>query len=313
MDKTGTLTVGKPSLHRVWVTKGYTTEQVLALAAGLEKGSEHPLARAVVEGARARNITPEDVTDFVSKTGFGVEGRRAGQPIAFGNAQMMADQRIDIASLADELEGARREGHTVMYLSVGNTFAGAISVGDAIKDSTRAALDSLREEGLNLVMLTGDNKTTAHVVAARLGIQEVIAEVQPKDKANAIGYLQLQGATVAMAGDGINDAPALAKANVGIAMGTGTDVAMESAQVTLVKGDLRGIVRALDLSHATVRNIRQNLAFAFGYNILGIPIAAGLLYPWTGWLLSPLLAALAMSLSSVSVIANALRLRSVEL
>jgi Cu+-exporting ATPase len=311
MDKTGTLTLGKPTLHRVWVANHYSTEQVLELAAGLEEGSEHPLARAVVLGARARKIAIAPIADFVTRTGLGVEGRFGEKHLALGNAQLMSTLKIDTTDLTAEVEAARREGHTIMYLSVDSTLAGAISVGDAIKDTAAAALDSLRDDGLELVMLTGDHKTTAHAVAARLGIQEVIAEVRPKDKADAIGYLQSQGANVAMAGDGINDAPALAKANVGIAMGTGTDIAMESAQVTLVKGDLRGILRARRLSRATVRNIRQNLVFAFGYNTLGIPIAAGVLFPWTGWLLSPLLAALAMSFSSVSVIMNALRLRGV--
>jgi len=313
MDKTGTLTLGKPTLQRVWVANQYSVQQVLGFAAGLEQGSEHPLAYAVVEGARARDAVPTTITDFASRTGLGVEGRYEQQHLALGNAQLMAAMNVDVTSLAAELETARREGHTVMYLSVDNTLAGAIAVGDAIKETASVALAALREEGLDLVMLTGDHKTTANAVAARLGIQEVIAEVRPKDKADAIAYLQSQGASVAMAGDGINDAPALAKADVGIAMGTGTDIAMESAQVTLVKGDLRGIVRARRLSHATVRNIRQNLGFAFGYNMLGIPIAAGVLYPWTGWLLSPLLAALAMSFSSVSVITNALRLRGVSL
>ena len=309
LDKTGTITVGRPAFDRVITVEGFSEEQVLSWAAGLDRTSEHPLARAVVAGAESRGVRPSTVTNFTSVTGQGVRGESEGHPLALGNAALMKSDGVTTEPIAQEVEQLRRQGRTVIFLSVGRKLAGAIAVGDPVKETTPAALQALKADGLKLVMLTGDNAATAHAVAADLPIDEVIAEVQPKDKADVIARLQSQGATVAMAGDGINDAPALAKAHVGIAMGTGTDIAMESAQVTLVKGDLRGIVRARQLSRATVRNIRQNLFFAFGYNALGIPIAAGVFYPLTGWLLSPLIAALAMSLSSVSVITNALRLR----
>jgi Cu+-exporting ATPase len=309
LDKTGTITVGRPTFDRVIPVNEFTEEQVLSWAAGLDRTSEHPLARAVVEGAQARGVTPAAVAKFESVTGQGVRGESEGHRLALGNAVLMKANGAVIDGIADQVERLRREGRTVIFLSIDDKLAGAIAVGDAVKETTPAALKALKEDGLRLVMLTGDNHATAQAVAAHLPIDEVIAEVQPKDKADVVARLQSQGRRVAMAGDGINDAPALARADVGIAMGTGTDIAMESAQVTLVKGDLRGIVRARQLSRATVRNIRQNLFFAFGYNALGIPIAAGLLYPATGWLLSPLIAALAMSLSSVSVISNALRLR----
>ena len=309
LDKTGTITIGRPTLDRVVAVNGHTETQVLGWAAGLDRTSEHPLARAIVTGAEARNARPAPVTAFQSVTGQGVRGQSEGRALALGNAALMAAVGANIDCVSKDADALRREGRTVVFLSVDGQLAGAIAVGDSIKETTPNALEQLKQEGLRLVMLTGDNEATARAVAKNLPIDEVIAEVQPKDKAEVVARLQAQGRKVAMAGDGINDAPALAKADVGIAMGTGTDVAMESAQVTLVKGDLSGIVRARQLSQATVRNIRQNLFFAFGYNALGIPVAAGLLYPMTGWLLSPLLAALAMSLSSVSVITNALRLR----
>jgi Cu+-exporting ATPase len=309
VDKTGTLTVGRPSLHQVIPVDGRDEGEVLALAAGLEKSSEHPLARAIVAGATARQLPPRAITEFQSVTGRGVTGSESGRRLALGNVALMTDEGASVDGIQPQVDALRAAGRTVMYLAVEGKLAGAIAVGDAIKDTTLAALQALRADGLRIVMLTGDARGTAEAVAKSLGIDEVIAEVQPADKARIVARLQDEGRRVAMAGDGINDAPALARAHVGIAMGTGTDIAMESAQVTLVKGDLNGIVRARQLSRATVRNIRQNLGFAFGYNALGIPLAAGVLYPATGLLLSPLLAALAMSFSSVSVITNALRLR----
>jgi Cu+-exporting ATPase len=310
LDKTGTLTEGRPTLTQVIALAESSQEAVLACAAGLERSSEHPLARAVVDGARARGVTPVEVTHFDSMTGQGVTATWTGKRVALGNALLMRTVGVDVGSVHETSERLRRAGQTIMFLAVDAQLAGLLAVGDPLKDTTPTALRALKAMGLRLVMLTGDSRTTATAVAADLPIDEVISEVPPTSKAAAIETLQNAGHRVAMAGDGINDAPALARADVGIAMGTGTDIAMESAQVTLVKGDLRGIVRARQLSDATVRNIRQNLLFAFGYNALGIPLAAGVLYPLTGWLLSPLIAALAMSVSSVSVIANALRLKS---
>jgi len=309
IDKTGTLTVGHPELAHVVAREGFTESDVLALAAGLERSSEHPLARAIVDGAAKRGVAPQEVSEFQSITGQGVEGKAGSRVLALGNAKLMATAGITADAVASEVEAARRKGMTVMFLAVDGRLAGILAVGDPIKGTTPAAIAALKAEGLSLVMLTGDNHTTAQAVAAGLPFDEVIAEVQPADKAAVIARLKSGGRVVAMAGDGINDAPALASADVGIAMGTGTDIAMQSAQVTLVKGDLNAIVRARQLSRATVRNIRENLWFAFGYNALGIPLAAGVLYPLTGWLLSPLIAAVAMSFSSVSVITNALRLR----
>jgi Cu+-exporting ATPase len=310
LDKTGTLTQGRPAITQVIALGEFSQEAVLARAAGLESSSEHPLARAIVDGAYARGIAPVEITHFDSATGQGVTGTWMGKRVALGNELLMRTAGVDVAAAHEASERLRRTGQTIMFLAIDAQLAGILAVGDPLKDTTPAALQALKAMGLRLVMLTGDNRTTATAVAADLPIDEVIAEVRPTDKAAAIEALQNAGHRVAMAGDGINDAPALARADVGIAMGTGTDIAMESAQVTLVKGDLRGIVRARQLSEATVRNIRQNLLFAFGYNALGIPLAAGVLYPLSGWLLSPLIAALAMSVSSVSVIANALRLKS---
>ncbi len=309
LDKTGTLTLGRPVLDRVVARPGFDAHEVLALAAGLEKPSEHPLARAIVEGAAARGVAPAAVADFNSVAGRGVTARQGGRALALGNAALMAERHVAVDELKEEAEALRRAGRTVMFLAVNAALAGAVAVGDPVKESTPAALQALRAQGLRIVMLTGDSRTTAQTVAQGLQIDAVFAEVGPQDKAAMIQRLRRAGRRVAMAGDGINDAPALSQADVGIAMGTGTDVAMESAQVTLVRGDLRGIVRARQLSCATVRNIWQNLIFAFGYNLLGIPIAAGVLYPTAGLLLGPMIAALAMSLSSVSVIGNALRLR----
>ena len=313
VDKTGTLTEGKPRLVTVAASDGFTDDDVVALAAGLERGSEHPLAAAVLAGAAERNVPPAGIDGFQSVTGQGVVGSASGRKAALGNLQLLAAQNVDATAVAARAENLRRQGQTVMYLAVDGVLAGLIGVADPIKASTPEAIRLLKAEGVRVVMLTGDSQTTAQAVARTLGLDDVIAEVQPADKVAVVKRLQAEGRMVAMAGDGVNDAPALAQAHVGIAMGTGTDVAMESASVTLVKGDLRGIVRARRLSRATMRNIRQNLWWAFVYNALGVPVAAGVLYPVFGLLLSPILASAAMALSSVSVIANALRLRRVEL
>jgi len=309
VDKTGTLTQGRPRFRDVIGFGGTTQDEVVRLAASLDQGSEHPLAAAIVAEARRRGLTLSPPEDFESATGIGVRGRVDGQALALGNTTLMQEMGADVASIDEVAERLRREGASAMFLAVGGRVAGVIAVADPIKDSTPAAIAALKAAGLRLVMATGDGSTTAEAVARQLGIAEVHGEVRPKDKTDLVARLKTEGRIVAMAGDGINDAPALAAADVGIAMGTGTDVAMSSAQVTLVKGDLRGIVRACEISEATVRNMKQNLAFAFLYNALGVPVAAGVLYPSLGVLLSPMIAALAMSLSSVSVVANALRLR----
>jgi Cu+-exporting ATPase len=313
VDKTGTLTEGRPTLSEVVPGAGFTEDEVLALAAAVEVGSEHPLAAAIVAGARARDLGVTAASTFESITGKGVLGDANGRRVALGNGALMRDERVDTAALAVRAEQLRADGATVMFVAVDARLAGLVSVTDPIKASTREAIDMLHAEGLRLVMLTGDNATTAAAVARRLGLDEVKADVQPAQKREVVQQLQREGRQVAMAGDGVNDAPALAEAAVGIAMGTGTDVAMESAGVTLVKGDLRGIARARRLSRATMGNIRQNLFLAFVYNAAGIPVAAGLLYPFLGVRISPMWASAAMTLSSVSVIVNALRLRRAAL
>jgi Cu2+-exporting ATPase len=313
VDKTGTLTAGAPVVQRIVAMPGTAEDEVLALAAALEAASEHPLAQAIMEEARRRGVAPAAVEGFESVTGKGVRGRVAGQEVAFGNAAMMEEAGARAAPLREEAERLRGAGQTVMMLAHGGRLAGLIGVADPIKPGTAEAIDRLQAAGLRIVMLTGDHAATAGAVARQLGLDEVHAGVLPQDKYQHVQTLQSQGRVVAMAGDGINDAPALAQADVGIAMGNGTDVAMHSAQVVLVKGDLRGIAKALVLSRRTMRNIRQNLFFAFVYNAVGVPLAAGVLYPWLGLVLSPMLASAAMSLSSVSVIANALRLRRLGL
>ena len=310
VDKTGTLTEGRPAFERVVPVPGMAPDDVLRLAATLDQGSEHPLAEAIVRAAREKGLALGKVEAFESGSGIGVRGTVDGQALALGNTALMQQLGVDVASLQDAAEGLRAQGASVMYLALAGRLAGVLAVSDPIKSSTLEALNALKTAGIRVIMATGDGLTTARAVALRLGIDEVHGEVKPADKLALVERLQAEGRVVAMAGDGINDAPALAKANVGIAMGTGTDVAMKSAQVTLVKGDLRGIFTALQLSESTISNMKQNLTFAFVYNSLGVPLAAGLLFPLTGWLLSPMIAALAMSLSSASVIANALRLRS---
>ncbi len=313
VDKTGTLTMGKPDLVAVAPYEAFSEEELLSLAAAVERGSEHPLGTAIVEGAKKRGLAMHDATDLESTTGEGIEATVSGKRVAIGNEKMM--RRIGIANedwLASAEEG-RSKGQTVMFVAVAGTPAGLLAVADPIKETTPAAIEAIHKRGIRIVMLTGDSRATAEAVARELGIDEVEANVSPQDKHRKIEALKTEGRHVAMAGDGINDAPALAAADVGIAMGTGTDVAMESAGVTLVRGDLLGVAQAIQLSRATMRNIRQNLLFAFGYNTLGIPLAAGALYPAFGLLLSPMIAAAAMSLSSVSVIGNALRLRKLKL
>ena len=313
IDKTGTITEGKPVLRAVETVGGIAREELLALAASLENGSEHPLASAIVAAAKQESLPLQDTEDFDAPSGKGVTGRIGGKKVALGNRALFDELGVDVAPLGSRADALRGEGATVVFVAVEGALAGLVAVADPIKKTSAEALRRLREEGLRIVMLTGDGRLTAEAVAREIGIDEVEAEVLPEDKSNVVKRLQAEGRIVAMAGDGVNDAPALAAADVGIAMGSGTDVAMESAGVTLVKGDLIGILRARELSQAAMRNIRQNLFFAFAYNAAGVPIAAGLLYPAFGLLLSPIFAAAAMSLSSVSVIANALRLRRVRL
>jgi Cu+-exporting ATPase len=313
VDKTGTLTEGKPSLQRVIEASGHSEHEVLRLAAAVEAPSEHPLARAIVEAARARELAIPAVADFGSDPGRGVWGKVEGHTVMVGNLQLVHDHRLDPGDFAQRADAERAQGATAIYVAIDRHVVGLLVVADAIKKTTPEAVRALKEAGIRVVMLTGDDAKTARAVAGKLGLDEVMADVLPQDKARIVKRLQGEGRFVAMAGDGVNDAPALAQAQVGIAMGTGTDVAMESAGVTLVKGDLRGIVKAVRLSRRTMRNIRQNLFFAFVYNALGVPLAAGVLYPFFGLLLSPVIASAAMSISSVSVIGNALRLRAARL
>jgi Cu+-exporting ATPase len=313
VDKTGTLTVGKPKLMTVSAAAGWDDARILRFAATLEQASEHPLAAAIVNGAAERGVQLAKAESFQSVTGKGVTGRIDGQSIVLGNAALLHQEVIAADAFAHGADDARQQGQTVMFLAVDRNVVGMIGVADPIKETTAEAIRQLHDERVRIVMLTGDNRTTAEAVAKRLNIDEVIPEVLPDQKVDVVRRLQGEGRIVAMAGDGINDAPALAQAQVGIAMGTGTDVAMQSAGVTLVKGDLLGIARARMLSWATMRNIKENLFFAFVYNAIGVPIAAGVLYPFFGLLLSPVIAAAAMSFSSVSVIANALRLRRLAL
>ncbi len=312
VDKTGTLTEGRPKVVHIELATGFTPEQVLQKLASVERASEHPLALAIVNDALERKLTLEPVVDFDSPVGKGVVGTVDGQPVVSGSAKFLVEHGIDVHALEAAAEVQRAKAATVIFVGLGGRLAGFVAIADPIKPTTRQALQALKAAGLRIVMLTGDGKTTAEAVGHELGIDEVVAEVFPEDKASVVQRLKSEGRVVAMAGDGVNDAPALAAAEVGIAMGTGTDVAMESSGITLLKGDLMGIVRARTLSHATMRNIRQNLFLSFAYNVAGIPLAAGVLYPLFGWLLSPVVAAAAMALSSVSVIANSLRLRTVK-
>jgi Cu+-exporting ATPase len=312
VDKTGTLTEGKPRVVGITAAAGVSESEVLAAAAGLEVSSEHPLAQAVLAAAKERDVTPAAVTAFESVTGRGVQGTASAGRVRLGSARFLSEAGVDLAALNAEADRLRSEGNTVVFVSVENHALGLLAIADPIKPTTPAAIAALNSAGVRVVMATGDGAKTAAAVAAKLGIVDFRAEVLPADKNALIKELQAQGRIVAMAGDGINDAPALAAANVGIAMGHGTDIAMQSARIVLVKGDLNGIVRARLLSGAVMRNIRQNLFFAFVYNAAGVPLAAGVLYPLTGWLLSPIIASAAMALSSVSVIGNSLRLRSAD-
>jgi Cu+-exporting ATPase len=312
VDKTGTLTEGRPRVVHVEPAPGFDADGLLRRLASVERASEHPLAMAVVAAAQERGLALQDVADFDSPVGKGVLGRVDGERVVSGSARFLEEEGIDVQPLQASAEQQRAKAATVIFVGAGGRLAGFVAIADPIKATTPQALQALREAGLRIVMLTGDGRTTAQAVGRELGIDEVEAEVFPEDKARVVQRLRAEGRVVAMAGDGVNDAPALAAAEVGVAMGTGTDVAMESAGVTLLKGDLMGIVRARRLSQATMRNIRQNLFLSFAYNVAGIPLAAGVLYPFFGWLLSPVVAAAAMALSSVSVIGNALRLRAVR-
>ncbi len=309
VDKTGTLTEGKPKVTAIFPLGVLSEDEILKLAASVERHSEHPLALAVVRSAEERGLVPPDAENFESDAGKGATAIVEGKRVAVGNQLLMTAEKADIQSFRDEAEKLRSTGATAIFVAVDGLPVGILAIADPIKATTPAALESLRQAGIRVVMVTGDNRTTANAVASELGITEVEAEVLPEDKSRIVRRLREAGQIVAMAGDGVNDAPALAAADVGIAMGTGTDVAMQSAEITLLKGDLRGIVRARQLSQATMRNVRQNLVFAFVYNAAGVPIAAGVLYPYFGIILSPIIAAAAMALSSVSVVANALRLR----
>jgi Cu+-exporting ATPase len=313
VDKTGTLTEGRPSLRSVIAVANQDESNVLRLAAAVEAASEHPLGRAIVDCVRERGVTVPAASGFDSDPGLGVRAQVDGHAVLVGNLRLMERHQVQVEALAAAAEGERARGATAIFVAIDRDLAGVLVVEDAVKETTQSAIEALKAQGMRIVMVTGDNKRTAQAVGRSLGLDEVIADVLPEDKASIIERLQRDGAVVAMAGDGVNDAPALAQADIGIAMGTGTDVAMESAGVTLVSGDLTGIVRAVELSHLTMRNIRQNLLFAFGYNAIGVPLAAGVLYPVFGLLLSPVIASLAMSLSSVSVVTNALRLRDASL
>ncbi|HEV2898889.1 MAG TPA: heavy metal translocating P-type ATPase [Pseudaminobacter sp.] len=313
VDKTGTLTEGRPVLTDVIAAEGFDENEVLALAAGLEKASEHPLAEAIVEGAKSRGVKPAEASEFDAVTGKGVKGTVSGKDVSLGNAMMMQEVGIDDAALTGRADALRIEGKTAMFVAVGGRLAGIVAVADPVKATTAEAIEALHRSGLKIIMATGDNERTARAVASKLGIDDIRADILPEGKKALIDELRAAGARIAMAGDGVNDAPALAAADVGIAMGTGADVAVESAGITLLKGDLNGIMRARTLSQGTIRNIKQNLFLAFVYNAVGVPVAAGVLYPVFGTLLSPMIAAAAMSLSSVSVIANALRLRTIKL
>jgi len=313
VDKTGTLTYGKPAVEKIIVADGFASDEVLRLAAGVERASEHPLAQAIVAAALERKLVIPEVSDFSAQTGSGAVGTVADRRVVLGTAKLLKEKGIDAEALSVQAGNLRRDGTTAIYVALDGRLAAVISIADQVKETTPGALDALRKSGIRIVMLTGDNLTTAEAVARKLGIDEVEADLLPEQKAIVVQRLRSEGRIVAMAGDGVNDAPALAAADVGIAMGPGADVAIESAGITLLKGDLTGIVRARRLSRATMANIRENLIFAFVYNAAGVPVAAGVLYPFFGILLSPIIAAAAMALSSVSVISNALRLYRVKL